>query len=101
MESDSGEVQVVENDVPNGEGLRGPRVCRRKKSRLATSYGLQRGQTRTAVGKLREIGWRLHTQGLEYMINEEKIKEVKPASRILNLKEYLLNYLTPQMEKDD
>jgi len=53
------------------------------------------------VGKLREIGWRLHTQGLEYMINEEKIKEVKPASRILNLKEYLLNYLTPQMEKDD
>jgi hypothetical protein len=52
------------------------------------------------VGKLREIGWRLHTQGLEYIINEEKIEKVKPASRITNLKEYLLKYLTTEMKED-
>jgi hypothetical protein len=52
------------------------------------------------VGKLREIGWRLQTCGLEYIINEEKIEKVKPASRITNLKEYLLKYLTTEMKED-
>lgn len=55
----------------------------------------------TKIGKIREVGWRLHAQGLEYMLNEDKVKEVKPASRILNLKEYLLNYLAPLMDKEE
>jgi hypothetical protein len=52
------------------------------------------------VGKTREVGWRLQSQGLEYIINEEKIEKVKPPSRITNLKEYLLKYLTTEMKED-
>jgi hypothetical protein len=52
------------------------------------------------VGKLREIGWRLQTCGLEYIINEGDVEKVKPASRIKNLKEYLLKYLTSEMKED-
>lgn len=53
------------------------------------------------VGKIREVGWRLSSQGLEYILNDSKIENVKPASRILNLKAYLLNYLTPLMDKEE
>lgn len=53
------------------------------------------------IVKSREVGWRLKSQGLEYILNEEKIEEIKPASRITNIKDFLLKYLTPQMDKDD
>ena len=53
------------------------------------------------VGKSREVGWRLQSQGLEYILNEEKIQELKPASRIQNIKDFLSKYLTMNMKEDD
>jgi len=52
------------------------------------------------VGKTREVGWRLQSQGLEYIINEEKIQEIKPASRIKNIKDFLSKYLMAEMKED-
>jgi hypothetical protein len=54
---------VEENEVPNVEGLRGPRDCRWKTSWLATTPGLQRGTSETGVGKLGEIRCVLDTGG--------------------------------------
>ncbi len=52
------------------------------------------------VGKTREVGWRLQSQGLEYIINEDKIQEIKPASRIKNIKDFLSKYLMAEMKED-
>jgi hypothetical protein len=50
-------------EIPDGEGLRGPRGCRWKTSWLATSPGLQRGPSETGVGKLGESRRVLDTGG--------------------------------------
>jgi hypothetical protein len=53
------------------------------------------------VGKTREIGWRLQSLGLEYILNEEKIQELKPASYITNITDFLSKYFTVCMNEDD
>ena len=55
------------------------------------------------INKPRERGWWWKDKGLEYIDKEGDVSELRVPVRILNLKEFLLNFLTPsnEMEKDE